>query len=509
MEVNIQRFSYVSIFKSTRKNCEIHLLQDLNDLNKYFIAKVKNVESLFKREKNILEALNSHQDTEGSEYLLKLIQIVGEIQFDELSEHNTNNKNFLTFEYLNGNTLSSYFSPPMGISVPSYFDENIVKLITKKILKALKICHEKRICHGGIEISNIMFDNNLNMLLTGFGKADFINNKPPHGSFNKDFVGLGLLILKMLSGGPGIKHIDRLKTKTPFFLISLKKYVSFSTVVSLINQKRNTTQLDNGIEKFFVNLLSDDPKIDELLKEKWLSFNNNDDESKVEADLKKELNDRKNILIQARKSDNNFIVLNIENFLDINNNNIREPLNFNTAEETRGDYNDDRIVNNKDNIKKLSHEPSELFPGYFPINIKNEGITEYKFEKNLCYKFLNEIYKKCKDKYRNDNFNSDKSSLAFFIYFNEEKEEDLEKEEDIEREEKIEEEKENNIEEEGKEEIENLSIKIEIYLYENSDSINNSYYLFISLISGDEFEYYQKIQEIKELIGEVIKDNYS
>jgi serine/threonine protein kinase len=84
----------------------------------------------------------------------------------------------------------------------NHIKEIYVKLLCYKLLKGLQKCHENNICHNKIDIKNIMFDNDFNPIIIHFSEASLINNK----NFNKDFIGLGIVLAKLMTSGKFISY---------------------------------------------------------------------------------------------------------------------------------------------------------------------------------------------------------------------------------------------------------------------------------------------------------------
>lgn len=485
-------YNFESFYKIDNRNSEIHFIKEKNvhDMDQVFVTKVYEKEDkYYQNEKNILTALNDYlicyPDLEGGKYILKLKEFTGKIDFEKTSKYKT--FYYLPFDYLNNGSLFSYF-----FFEPPYFDENIVKLLCIKLLKGLKVCHSKNICHRRIEPKHIMFDKDYNPVIIGFTRS-LLMEENNQITLDQDFIDLAQLIIKMLSGGV-LQSIIR----------DQNGKITFKQNNRTINEKRlwdsiflkRGSKIQYSFQKFFSNLLSVKVNVDDLLKEGWLNLDK--DIKEIENSFKIEIENRKEKIEKKKIIDTNSMKINLDDLLEKKQNFFSFfPINYDN-DNTRGGKK--TMPFNELKIKKINHKHIGFMPEYYEIKIINNKIIDKNINDKLPYSFFNDLFEQVKLKYGESNIQPSEDYLEFILYF----------EDSIENNENDDEEGNNEDRIEDDEELEKLSIKVELYQYENVYDFNNcSYYLYLNHISGDEFEYYQKIKEIIDIVKKTIKENYS
>ena len=201
-----------------------------------------------------------------------------------------------------------------------YFSETHAKVIFKKILEAVKYCHDRNICHLDIKPDNITFDNKFEPCLIDFGFANKIKYendtkidyeyelgtrpfKCPEMweeviKFNgdkADIFSLGVVLIILISGSYGFltsKKTDR------FY-----KYIIENTKEAYENYWKEVIDQTNinpsdDFKKLYIKMVAynpnERPTIDEILKDVWFDEINKKSEQEyktTENEIKNELNE--------------------------------------------------------------------------------------------------------------------------------------------------------------------------------------------------------------------------
>ena len=179
-------------------NDKVFKIVEISQPNKLFIIKIfeEMKRKEYEEEKSILSLLKDSSNNPQNNYLIKLKDIEVRLEY---SDNYRMNSNLLVFDYLHHGTMCDYLYMMPNIN---HIKEIYVKLLCYKLLKGLQKCHENNICHNKIDIKNIMFDNDFNPIIIHFSEASLINNK----NFNKDFIGLGIVLAKLMTSGKFISY---------------------------------------------------------------------------------------------------------------------------------------------------------------------------------------------------------------------------------------------------------------------------------------------------------------
>lgn len=482
------------LLKETHES-EIFTIKEHDNPNNTFIGKVFK-QGHHIREREILKLIKLSKG-EGKDYLPKIREIEENINFPNVNEmYNPND--YILLENILGETLFFYF-----YQRPQYFIENCVKLVTIKLLKALKICHDNGIYHKKIEPEHIMLDKDGEPVIIGFGNAEILNMNNNISNnitsinvlIKKDLRDLAILIIKMLSGGQIFIKIIRGEPK--FSLQENEpRNKDLNTIINMINYRRNGNEINQKnlkLLKIFLQKLFSFRRIEELLGEEWLKLNQ-DEIIKAKEELIKDLENRRREVPEILDFE-----MNISGVLD-NNESSEYHKVFRFSDNTRGIANDERIKfkSEENSFRKINCPPLVFRPGSVLLNLKSDLNDESK----ILFKFFNKLFWKIKEQYKNICIQEIKNYVAFTVDFyltegNENNENDIDNNDDCE-------------EEEEKEEQNNeiLSLRVEICSYE-VNNYNNYYYLLIDRISGDEFFYFKKLDNIKKMMNNIFKREQS
>jgi serine/threonine protein kinase len=248
---------------------------------------------IYEKEKYIFSKLNNDKSLDN-DYLVQISQNNIHLSISDIVNFNSR---YLVFEDLFHGALCDYLYILQDINK---IKEKYVKLICYKLLKALKKCHENDICHNKIDIKNIMLDKDFNPKIIHFSEAT-LDNK----SYKKDFVGLGLVLAKLITSGY-FNSIGYSKKQNAYFIKTnnvknSKNLLEESIFWNLIETTHNI-KVSKEFKAFFDNLLKskNDLNINELINNEWLKeveINQN----KIEKNFKKDFEKYYNIIIDSKK----------------------------------------------------------------------------------------------------------------------------------------------------------------------------------------------------------------
>ena len=197
------------------------------------------------------------------------------------------------------------------------FSEKHAKVIFKKIVEAIKFCHDKNICHLDIKPVNIVFDFEFNLILLDFGLSTTINDdnknkkeyKGKKGTLEyecpqmlegKNYTGdkadifsLGVILLNLVSGSYGFLSAVKNDKYYKYIIENTKEaYETYSKIV-LSKIKDNLTDSFKDLYFKMVSYHQENrPKIDEILEDEWLKEINELNEQEIkqlEDEIKDEL----------------------------------------------------------------------------------------------------------------------------------------------------------------------------------------------------------------------------
>ena len=479
-------------------NDKVFKIVEINPPNNLYIAKIyeHRKRNEYEYEKNILSNFSTENNNLQNDYLIKLKNIEVRLEYNDNFHIDSN---LLIFDYLSHGTLCEYLYKMPNINL---IKEVYVKLIGYKLLKGLKKLHEKNICHNKIDIKNIMFDNDFNPIIIHFSEASFIHDN----NFNKDFIGLGMVLAKLITSGQ-FKAIGFDK-KTKKFIIkshnksnSGKKNLLEESAFWKIFELNNQIKISDEFRNFFDILVKSKNILDinDLINNEWFKDISNN-QTEIENNLKTEFETNYNRILKLENTFTQNInissIINISLGQEINENNITNGNLFFNREYKKNSFNrsrsleeDEEINFENKKIKIIKNEPQDIQSNYIEININGNNYIC----RNVLNKFFLDFQNKIKQLENDSNMKviieQDENSWAFNVTF---EENDYCKEND----------KDDEIEyiDEDINDCDSIPLIIKIELYEKEKEIftsNNKYYLIFNYIQGDVADYYEYLKNIK------------
>ena len=492
-------------------NDKVFKIVEISRPNKIFIIKIfeEMKRKEYEEEKSILSLLKDSSNNPQNNYLIKLKDIEVRLEY---SDNYRINSNLLVFDYLHHGTMCDYLYMMPNIN---HIKEIYVKLLCYKLLKGLQKCHENNICHNKIDIKNIMFDNDFNPIIIHFSEASLINNK----NFNKDFIGLGIVLAKLMASGQFISYKYDKNKKRFVFVYKLggpnkKGFLEESQFWNII-ESNNNIKISKEFKQFFDILVKSKNalNIDDLLNNEFLKdiINN---QKEIETKLKKDFEADYNEIVKSKEQDKQEIdiysILNLDNTEDNSLVNPRKRGNktsfdrIRSLEEKEGNLYEHKV------LKSIKCEPKGIQFNYIEINIKDNEILYLDALEKLMIDLENNIREFKYEKDIDINIEHDAKNWAFYIAF-EEKEIDEENniEDNIDN---IEEETDAISEDLNDNELIPLVIKIELFELEKDEKLTHSmnpidrkYYLMFNYIQGDISDFYEYLRIIKNMSISLLK----
>ena len=492
-------------------NDKVFKIVEISQPNKLFIIKIfeEMKRKEYEEEKSILSLLKDSSNNPQNNYLIKLKDIEVRLEY---SDNYRMNSNLLVFDYLHHGTMCDYLYMMPNIN---HIKEIYVKLLCYKLLKGLQKCHENNICHNKIDIKNIMFDNDFNPIIIHFSEASLINNK----NFNKDFIGLGIVLAKLMTSGKFISYKYDKNKKRFVFIHKLggtkKKGVLEESQFWEIFEINNNIKISKEFKQFFDILVKSKNalNIDDLLNNEFLKDIINNQEE-IETKLKKDFEADYNEIVKSKEQDKQEIdiysILNLDNTEDNSLVNPRKRGNKTSFDRIRSlEEKEGNLYEHKD-LKSIKCEPKGIQFNYIEINIKDNEILYLDALEKLMIDLENNIREFKYEKDIDINIEHDAKNWAFCIAF-EEKEIDEENniEDNIDN---IEEETDAISEDLNDNELIPLVIKIELFELEKDEKLTHSmnpidrkYYLMFNYIQGDISDFYEYLKIIKNISIRLLK----
>ena len=249
---------------------------------KIYAAKVyeENSESFF-NEVDILEQLSSlnspniiHLISYGEDYIIN----------NGIPEKET--KQYIILEYMPNNDLFYYATHLNGIN------EQKIKKIFYKILKAVQQCHDKGICHRDLKLENIMFNEQNEPVLCDFGYGGLLNENEkftdfvgtlnymapeilrriPYSGIRSDIFSLGVILFALIIQKFGFEEAtpsDKL-----YRLIIQKKYEEYWEKIGNIIGKEIIEKVSPEFKELYLKMVAyspnERPSIEDIIKCEWL-----------------------------------------------------------------------------------------------------------------------------------------------------------------------------------------------------------------------------------------------
>ena len=249
---------------------------------KIYAAKVyeENSESFF-NEIDILEQLSSlnspniiHLISYGEDYIIN----------NGIPEKET--KQYIILEYMPNNDLFYYATHLNDIN------EQNIKKIFYKILKAVQQCHDKGICHRDLKLENIMFNEQNEPVLCDFGYGGLLNenekftdivgtlnymapeilNSIPYSGIRSDIFSLGVILFALIIQKFGFEEAtpsDKL-----YRLIIQKKYEEYWEKIGNIIGNEIIEKVSPEFKELYLKMVAyspnERPSIEDIIKCEWL-----------------------------------------------------------------------------------------------------------------------------------------------------------------------------------------------------------------------------------------------
>ena len=351
------------------------------------------------------------------------------------------------------------------------FSEEHARVIFKKILEAIKFCHDKGICHLDIKPDNIMLDKDFQLIVIDFGyAAKFIdkNNKRielTDGKGTKEYISpdmrvrekfdgekcdifsLGQVLFNLVTKAYGFKTSSQSDQK--YSLIKKKNYEKYWEKIFKSGVK---SDLSENFKNLYLQMVAFNPEerptIKEILKSPWLEEYNSLSKEKKEK-LEEEVNAELLKIYDKIKDINSEITL---------ANRINDE-----GYETKGIDDKNKIFSNNLSPKKIPNDR---------ININHHIIINGYLD---ATQFMSSLINGIKNEFDDEILIIEsKESLKFKITFEDEVEEEENKD---------------NIDQ-----IANTTMIVELFQYEDGR------YLLEFLRTGGEIpDYYKKFLKLKEI----------
>jgi serine/threonine protein kinase len=262
---------------------KVYLVKSIKNGETY-AAKIYNEPSnCYLNEIEMLERLSSLNNNN----IINLISY-GEDYIENNGIQENEKKNYIILDYLPNKDLFLY------ITNIKETNENDVKQIFSKILKAVEYCHNKGICHRDLKLENIMLDKNNEPVLCDFGLSTYIENNngylteyvgtkmymspeiirnEPYSGIKCDIFSLGVILFSLMFQKFGFLEASR---NDPFYnLIRKKKYDEYWFYISQQVGIEKVKKVSNNFKELYLKMVSynpnERPSIKDILYGKWMN----------------------------------------------------------------------------------------------------------------------------------------------------------------------------------------------------------------------------------------------
>ena len=192
-------------------------------------------------------------------------------------------------------------------------------MIFKKILEAVKYCHDRNICHLDIKPENITFNKTFEPCLIDFGYANNINNengakidykyqigtepfecpemwkKIKFNGDKADIFSLGVVLIILVSGSYGFLTSEKTDRFYKYIIENTKEtYETYWKDVVAQTKVNPSDDFKKLYIKMVAHVPNERPTIDEILKDVWFDEINKKSEQEyktLENEIKNELNE--------------------------------------------------------------------------------------------------------------------------------------------------------------------------------------------------------------------------
>ena len=170
----------------TNDYCEVRIIKRTIAPEDLLVAKIYRnpYSNNYLEEKAILELLSEPPNNEN------ILKLISTDNIHIVDEDFGPNPRFLIFEYHKHQNLVEYLIE--GVS-------NIDEYIGYKLINAIKVMRDKKICHKKLDIENIMLDENFKPIIIHFSEA--LRDVSEDDKFHEDLQGLIKILAKLLSNG--------------------------------------------------------------------------------------------------------------------------------------------------------------------------------------------------------------------------------------------------------------------------------------------------------------------
>ena len=249
---------------------------------KIYAAKVYEENSeFFFNEVEILEKLSSL----NSPNIIHLISY-GEDYIINNGIPEKEEKQYIILEYMPNNDLFYYATHLNGIN------EQNIKQIFYKILKAVQQCHDKGICHRDLKLENIMFNEQNEPVLLDFGYGGLLNEnekftdfvgtlnymapeilkKIPYSGIRSDIFSLGVILFALIIQKFGFEEAT--PSNKLYRLIIQKKYEEYWEKIGNIIGKEIIEKVSPEFKELYLKMVAyspnERPSIEDIIKCEWL-----------------------------------------------------------------------------------------------------------------------------------------------------------------------------------------------------------------------------------------------
>ena len=176
---------------------------------------------------------------------------------------------YIVLEFTGKDKLKNY------ILSGNFFSEKLAKIVIKKIIDGISEMHSMGIVHKKITVDNIFLDRFYNFKIAGFECAEMVAEKNKEKLFKKDILGLGMILIQLLTGKPEIKVIkDKLK-----LAIKKRNFNTFWKIIENQGEYNFTKELKDLVNQMLSGQISD---ISKLLNHEWFDKVQNIDKKQYE-----------------------------------------------------------------------------------------------------------------------------------------------------------------------------------------------------------------------------------
>ena len=250
--------------------------------NKIYAAKIYEEKSqLFSKEVEILKKLS----TLNYPNIINLISYGDDYIINNgIQEEET--KQYLILEYMPNNDLL-YYAKNLNEN-----DEQSVKKVFYKIIKAVQQCHNMGICHRDLKLDNIMFNGQNEPVLCDFGFGGILNENEkftdylgtirymapeilkqnPYSGIKCDIFSLGVILFALVIHNFGFQRASQFNSL--YKLIIKKNYQKYWVEIGKKIGKEMIETISPEFKDLYVKMVAyypdERPSIEDILKHDWL-----------------------------------------------------------------------------------------------------------------------------------------------------------------------------------------------------------------------------------------------